>query len=82
MDDTTLFEVEDLNPEEIDRIVKEVYQSLEEKGYNAVNQLVGYIISGDPGYVSSNGEARTKIASISRIKLTEVILKRYLDQIK
>ena len=51
---------------------------LEERGYNPINQIVGYIISGDLGYISSYKEARNKIAKIDRTVLVEVLLKNYL----
>ena len=59
------------------KIVKEVYHSLEEKGYNPINQLVGYIISGDPGYISSYQDARKKILELDRSKIIEVLLKEF-----
>ena len=59
-------------------ILKKVYNALQEKGYNPINQIVGYIISGDLGYISSYKEARNKIAKIDRTVLVEVLLKNYL----
>ena len=53
-------------------------EALEERGYNPVNQIVGYIISGDLGYISSYKEARNKIAKIDRTVLVETLLKNYL----
>ena len=60
-------------------LLKEVYQLLEERGYNAINQIVGYLISGDPGYISSYKGARDKIVSIERADLLAYILKDYLQ---
>ena len=59
-------------------ILTEVYNSLQEKGYNPINQIVGYIISGDLGYISSYKEARNRIAKIDRTTLVEELLKNYL----
>ena len=57
--------------------LKEVYDALEERGYNANNQIVGYLISGDPGYISSYKNARTKIQEIDREKIVEILLKDF-----
>ena len=59
-------------------ILKKVYNALQEKGYNPINQIVGYIISGDLGYISSYKEARNRIAKIDRTTLVEELLKNYL----
>ena len=60
------------------KIILSVYQALSEKGYNPINQIVGYIISGDLGYISSYKEARNRIAKIDRTTLVEELLKNYL----
>lgn len=64
----------------IEDTVKEVILILEEKGYNAVNQLIGYLMSGDPGYISSHKEARNKITKFDRAKILEVLLNSYLGK--
>ena len=79
MDNTSLFKVSDLEVANAKLILKEVYQILEERGYNAINQIVGYLISGDPGYISSYKVARDKIVSIERADLLAYILKDYLQ---
>ena len=56
----------------------EVYDSLNEKGYDAISQLVGYLMSGDPGYISSYQSARKKITSIDRSLILEFLLKKGL----
>ena len=58
--------------------IKDVYESLEERGYNPINKIVGYIISGDLGYISSYKEARNKISKLDRNTIVEVLLKNYL----
>jgi len=59
--------------------VREVYQALEEKEYNPVDQLVGYIISGDPSYITSFNNARALIKSVDRDELVAEMLKAYID---
>ena len=63
----------------IEQIVKTVYSALEEKGYNALDQMVGYILSGDPSYITGHNNARNVIRQVERDKLVEEILKKYLD---
>ena len=63
----------------IEEIVKTVYSALEEKGYNALDQMVGYILSGDPSYITGHNNARNVIRQVERDRLVEEILKRYLD---
>jgi len=58
-------------------ILSEVWDSLEERGYNPSNQIVGYLISGDPGYISSYQDARNKIQQIDRAKIIEVLLQDF-----
>jgi len=79
---TSLFNVEDLNEVLIEKTIKEVYEALEERHYNPIHQLVGYIMSGDPGYISNHLEARTKISKIDRTKIIDVLVRSYIDKIK
>ena len=60
-------------------VVKYVYEALKEKGYNPVNQLVGYILSGDPTYITSHNNARTIIRKYERDELLETIIREYLE---
>ncbi|MBE6158499.1 MAG: IreB family regulatory phosphoprotein [Firmicutes bacterium] len=78
MDKTVLFDVEEIKNASIKETLKEVYESLKERGYNPINQLTGYLITGDPGYISNYQNARTKISSIDRSELVAVIVKDYL----
>lgn len=67
------------NKEEMTKIIlSDVYDSLKEKGYNPINQLVGYLISGDPTYVTNHNGARAKVRKLERDDLLEVVLKDYL----
>ena len=75
---TTLFNVSEMNEEIIRDTLNSALIALEERGYNPINQLVGYIISGDLGYISSYKETRNRIAKIDRSVLVEVLLKSYL----
>lgn len=78
MDNTTLFDVQLLARANVKMILKEVYQLLEERGYQPINQIVGYLMSGDPGYISSYKGAREKIISIDRATLLAYIVQEYL----
>lgn len=73
-ENTSLFNVQELDAEITRVILKEVYEALEERGYNPVNQIVGYLISGDPGYISSYKDARNKIQEIDRAKIVETLV--------
>jgi len=64
--------------DEVHKILREVYTALEEKGYNPINQLVGYMISGDPAYITSHKQARIMITRIDRDEIMEAVLKNYL----
>ncbi|OWZ83436.1 hypothetical protein CDO51_08580 [Natranaerobius trueperi] len=64
---------------EAKEILKEVYEALEEKGYNPINQLVGYFMSGDPTYITNHKNARSLIRKKERDEFLEEIFKSYLD---
>ena len=74
---TSLFELEEIDTEMIRKTLSEVFDSLEERGYNPTNQIVGYLISGDPGYISSFKDARAKIQEIDRAKIVEILLTEF-----
>lgn len=61
-------------------VIKRVTKALEEKGYNPVNQIVGYILSGDPAYITSYKDARTMIRTIDRDEIIEELVKTYLNK--
>ena len=61
------------------QILEEIYRALEEKDYNPIDQLVGYLISGDPSYITSYNNARTMIKSIDRDELIAEMLREYVD---
>lgn len=75
---TFLFDVSEIDDAIVEETIKEVYNSLEEKGYNPINQIVGYLISGDPGYISSYNDSRKKISKLERNQIVEVLLRNYM----
>ena len=77
-DKTMNFKIERDQNVDSQKVLKEVYEALVEKGYNPINQLVGYILSGDPTYITSHKDARNKIRSIERDELLEKLVKYYI----
>ena len=80
LEKTYLFNAEDIEDSLICKTLDDVYDALLEKGYNPINQIVGYLISGDPGYISSYRDARSKITEFDRTKLLMTVLKGYLER--
>ena len=80
MDYTRKFKVNLDKDQEIKVILSSVYNSLKEKGYNPINQIVGYILSEDPTYITNHNSARTLIRQLDRDELLQVLLKSYLDE--
>lgn len=64
---------------QVQHVLTTVYEALKEKGYDPINQLVGYIISEDPTYITNHNGARTLICKIDRDELLQVLLRNYLD---
>lgn len=79
MDETVRFSVEKEQNAKAKEILKEVYGNLKEKGYNPINQIVGYILSGDPTYITSHKGARNLIRQIERDELLEKMVKEYIE---
>ena len=77
-DKTMKFSVEKDSSLETKDIMKKVYEALVEKGYNPINQIVGYILSGDPTYITSHNDARNLIRQIERDELLEKMVKYYI----
>ncbi len=77
-DKTMNFKVENDNNIKYKEVLKEVYKALKEKGYNPVNQIVGYILSGDPTYITSYNDARNIIRKVERDDLLEKMVKSYI----
>ena len=80
MDDTKIVNVEEFKHEYVSGVVKEVASILEDRGYNPVNQIVGYLISGEPGYISNHKEARNRITEFDRTKILEILLEEFLNK--
>lgn len=76
---TQIFEKQALESEIFKNILKTVYEALEEKGYNPIDQIIGYILSGDPTYITSYNNARSLIQEIERDELLGELLKTYLN---
>ena len=72
-----LFNVNEVDAELTRKVLKEICDALKERGYNPNNQIVGYLISGDPGYISSYKDARNKIQEIDRAKIVEILLSEF-----
>jgi uncharacterized protein (UPF0297 family) len=79
MDETMMYKVEKEEALEARDILSGVYEALKEKGYNPINQLVGYLLSGDPAYITSHRNARNLIRKLERDELLEEIVKAYLS---
>lgn len=77
-DKTMNFKVERDKNIKAKEILKEVYEALVEKGYNPINQIVGYILSGDPTYITSHNNARNLIRMVERDELLEKMVKNYI----
>jgi uncharacterized protein (UPF0297 family) len=80
MDDfTRKFNAAEDKEVEIHKILVSVYEALKEKGYNPINQIVGYILSEDPTYITNHNQARTMICKVDRDELLQVLVKSYLE---
>ena len=76
--ETSMFNVETFKEELIKQTLKEVCEALKERGYDPMNQISGYLISGDPGYISSYKDARTKITELDRSEIVKYILETFM----
>ena len=79
-DNTTMFERPRDISEEVSKALKLTFEALTEKGYNPINQIVGYIMSGDPIYITSHKGARRAISKIDREEILEVVFSEYLKK--
>lgn len=79
LSNTQYFKVEREPEIKVSEVLALVYKALTEKGYNPVNQIVGYIMSGDPTYITSHNNARSLIMKVEREELVEEVLKRYIE---
>ncbi|MDD6284627.1 MAG: IreB family regulatory phosphoprotein [Firmicutes bacterium] len=79
-DKTMTFSVGDEREREIRMILTTVYNALKEKGYNPINQIVGYILSEDPTYITTNQNARTLIRRLDRDEILQLLVKEFLTK--
>ena len=77
-DETMCFKIPKEESVDSRDILKQVYEALKEKGYNPINQIVGYILSGDPTYITSHNDARNMIRQVERDELLEKMVKNYI----
>jgi len=80
MDFTAKFNLDKEKEKKAQEIITTVYKALEQKGYNPINQFIGYILSGDPTYITSHNDARSVIRQLERDELLEELLKSYLEK--
>lgn len=77
--ETMSFTSDEIRRDTIKQVLRLTQEALEERGYNAVNQLVGYLISNDPAYISSHRNARSVIQSVDRDEIIEELVRAYLE---
>lgn len=78
--ETIALRQEEIRSTEIKQVLDQVASSLTERGYNAVNQIAGYLITGDPAYISGYQNARTVIQTVERHEIIEELVRFYLEQ--
>lgn len=81
-DHTVRFNVENADEHNVEDTLRMVYKALEEKGYNPINQIVGYLLSGDPAYIPRHNDARNLIKRHERDEVLEELVTRYLNDAK
>ena len=79
-DKTAEFSIRDEKSKEMKQILTEVFNALQEKGYNPINQIVGYILSEDPTYITNHNNARSLIRRVDRDDLLHTLVVEYLNQ--
>lgn len=79
--DTMKFKVEKEKTADTREILQKVYDALKQKGYNPINQIVGYLLSGDPAYITNFNNARNIIRKLERDELLEELLKNYIERV-
>lgn len=79
-DKTMKFNYDDFPNEDVKTVLQNVYRTLEVRGYNPVNQIVGYLLSGDPAYIPRHNEARNQIRRLDRDDIMEELVSNYLKQ--
>lgn len=79
-EETVRFRLDDGNKQEISQTLTNVYHSLNEKGYNPINQIVGYVLSGDPAYIPRYNDARNQVRKYERDEIVEELVRFYLKE--
>lgn len=79
-EETVMFKVQAEEVNQAREILLTVYSALKQKGYNPINQIVGYLLSGDPAYITSHSNARSLIRRLERDELLEELVKNYLEK--
>lgn len=79
-DKTMKFSVDERKEDNVKAVLTNVYNTLEERGYNPINQIVGYLQSGDPAYIPRHNEARNQIRHVERDEIMEVLVKNYVTK--
>lgn len=79
VDQTKIYDGNEIENVLIERTIKEVALILEERGYHPIHQLVGYLMSGDPGYISNHKGARRMITQFEQSKVLEVMIRKFLS---
>ena len=80
LQNTQYFRAVQENKMDVKEVLKLVYEAMTEKGYNPVNQIVGYVMSGDPTYITSHKSARSLIMKVERDEIVEELLKSYIEK--
>lgn len=78
--ETVRFRLDDSSKQDISQTLTNVYRSLDEKGYNPINQIVGYVLSGDPAYIPRYNDARNQIRKYERDEIVEELVRFYLKE--
>lgn len=78
MEETKVYSQSEFTDLVVEKVLNEVVEILKLRGYDPINQIVGYLMSGDPGYISNYKDARNKIVAIERTKILEVLVRNYL----
>ena len=80
MSETKVYNTQKFEDALIKETLKEVVEILKERGYNPINQLVGYLMSGDPGYISNHKVARNRLIKFERDKILEILVKDFINK--
>ena len=80
--ETVSYNADEIRRAKICEVLKHVSKALDERGYNSINQLAGYLISNDPAYISSHNNARSVIQSVERHEIIEELVRFYLEEHK